>query len=256
MNYNILSKLGHGGMATVYLAQDKKFDTEEFYDDTFSDSPPKFYYDIAQFDEKLNGYIEHLEIYEEEIFFDLLEDDNYSKNPIGSVYKWLDIANGDNFNESNLDNNIKLYVNLVMEELYETVASFGENKAKSFKSLVQDKLEKIDKDITEGKFPPQGKNATLDGVCDGIVVTANGLRLLGNFNMNDFNKRYDEVMTENFKKYCRTEESAKRTLLKHYNNEDYFYEKAKDGSDFFVIRRKSDNKIMKGEDYFTHINKK
>jgi predicted HAD superfamily Cof-like phosphohydrolase len=88
----------------------------------------------------------------------------------------------------------------------------------------------------------------LDALCDiTYVATGNGTMLHG---LKDkIWPAYQEVQASNLSKACKTEDEAKKTVIKRASEqgEECHYEKV---GDYFVVYRSRDRKVMKNINYF------
>lgn len=137
-----------------------------------------------------------------------------------TVANWLTVAGVESPSTPEFcsQDNFDLWFNLMLEELYETRDAF-ENK-----------------DMVEVR----------DGLADLFVVLENLYHFMGISSC--IKEDREEVMRSNFSKFCTKESDALHSVVEYKKQGiEAHYVKVKD---YYVILRSSDNKILKGTDYF------
>lgn len=104
---------------------------------------------------------------------------------------------------------------------------------------------------TKQAFEDENLPEVVDGTVDIEVVHSNLPHIMGLFKTGVYQKAFDEVSKSNFSKYCKTEEEAIESVKDYAERKDdkqceAYYKRV---GNYYVIFRKSDNKILKSINY-------
>ena len=149
---------------------------------------------------------------------------------------------------------LQLALRLILEELFEAAESAPQEELESFLNYTKSEVEEAFDKIRKNGGKKEGDLMELRDACaDMRVVMGNLIHFAGI--KDQFNEDLKEVMDSNFSKFCTTEEEADKSV-KAYGKGNHpnkmgdviecYHEKV---GDYWIVKRKSDNKVLKSVDY-------
>ena len=140
-----------------------------------------------------------------------------------------------------------------IKRVYQWLSLAGLSPTENKQSLVHDLIEEERLELLDAQ-KNNNREEMLDAYVDLFWVVTNGLFFDG-FTLEQFENHCKKVESQNFSKFCKTEEEALQTIELYKNGKhpnkigdfiDCYYIKV---GDFYPIFRKNDNKLLKSMYY-------